>query len=152
LNIKAIIISIGLVIVTACNSNDSKPLDDGLLSTELVNNPRGADADGDLSQLGRLVFVDSVHDFGKIKEGETVQYDFEYCNVGKQAILINDATTSCGCTVPNYKKDLIAVQEKGKIEVKFNSSGKHGMQDKDIFVITNGNPSSLHLNIIAEVE
>jgi hypothetical protein len=145
--------SIALMGLVACNTTETaKPLEPGLLPTETVNNPRTTMVNDDLLNLGQLVFADSVHDFGKIKEGETVQYDFTYTNIGKKPIIINDATTSCGCTVPDYKKQPIAVQESGTMAIKFNSTGKHGMQDKDIFVITNGNPSSVHLKITAEVE
>jgi Protein of unknown function (DUF1573) len=121
--------------------------------TDLINNPRTAAGDyqQDLSKLGTLSFEDTTHDFGKIKDGDVVEYNFAYKNIGKSPIIINTARASCGCTVADYKREPIAVNETGDLKVKFDSKGKEGMVQKTIFVSTNGNPSNYQLTITAEV-
>jgi Protein of unknown function (DUF1573) len=135
----------------ACNN---QPNNAALLPTDMVNNPRSADDANEegLKDLGKLIFTDTLHDFGKLKEGDVVEFGFAYSNKGKNPILINDASSTCGCTVPEYKHDPIMNDEKGEIKVKFNSAGKHGMIDKTITIFTNGNPSEYYLKITAEVE
>lgn len=123
------------------------------LSTSLVNNPRSlSDTQNSNIELGKLTFKDTLHDFGKIKEGEIVEYDFEYTNSGKLDLLIYEAKGSCGCTIPEYSSKPIKPKETGFIKVKFNSEGKHGFNDKSVGIKTNGEPSVYQLIIEAEVD
>lgn len=118
---------------------------------DLVVNPRTADANADLSQLGTLLFEDTTFDFKEINEGDVVTHTFKYKNVGKSPVLITEANTSCGCTVPDYKKEPIAPGEEGEINVKFNSEGKHGDIAKSVYVKSNGNPAIQGLMIYAKI-
>ena len=143
-----------VLIMVSCHSANS-PNSDGMqghLSTKLVNNPRSLNDDTQaLSQMGRLQFTDTLHDFGKISEGEVVEYDFEFRNAGKSDILISDAKASCGCTVPSFPKEPLRSGVIDKIKVTFNSQGKEGFNEKLIVVNTNGNPASYNIRIRAEV-
>jgi Protein of unknown function (DUF1573) len=141
-----------LALASCNNDNASKP--QNALDIDIVNNPRSAEAKGttNVEDLGSLQFVDTTHNFGKLKEGDIVEYDFAYTNKGKRDVIISEARASCGCTVPEYKHEAIAVAETGSIKVKFNSEGKHGMQHKTVLVTTNGYPGEIRLNINAEVK
>jgi hypothetical protein len=121
--------------------------------TDLINNPRTASGDyqKDLATLGTLTFEDTLHDFGKLKDGDVVEYDFAYKNSGKSPIIIYQARASCGCTVADHKREPIAINETGNLKVKFDSKDKSGMVQKTVYVSTNGNPSSYRLTITAEV-
>jgi hypothetical protein len=47
-----------------------------------------------------------------------------FTNTGDAPLIITNATSSCGCTVPDYPKDTpIQPGEKGQLVVKFNGSG-----------------------------
>ncbi|MEZ5045411.1 MAG: DUF1573 domain-containing protein [Chitinophagaceae bacterium] len=119
------------------------------LSTSLVKNPNDI---GDSSAFGCLTFVDTFHNFGTIKEGENVKFDFEYTNTGNKDIIISHAAGSCGCTVPVYDQNPIKPNQKGSIEVNFNSQGKKGYNSKTVGIRTNGKPSEYTLLIDVIVE
>lgn len=99
-----------------------------------------------------MVFVESVHDFGKIKEGIIVEYDFKFKNTGKYPLVISDAKASCGCTIPEWTKDPVLPNEEGKLKVKYNSAGKEGKIHKTISVYANTNPELTTIDINVEVE
>ena len=48
-----------------------------------------------------MSFDKTLHDFGTIQEGETVETIFTFTNSGKSDLIIVDARGSCGCTVPD---------------------------------------------------
>jgi len=45
---------------------------------------------------------------------------FEFTNTGNEPLLITNAQSTCGCTVPSFSKEPIAPGASGKIEVKYN--------------------------------
>jgi len=87
------------------------------------------------------------YNYGNIKQGENVSYEFVFTNVGKEPLVITSAAGSCGCTVPEWPKEPIKKGEKGKIKITFNSAGKQGMQDKTVTINSNAitNPKILHI-------
>ena len=62
------------------------------------------------------------HDFGKIKQGVPVTYDFAITNVGKTQVVVESATASCGCTTPVKPEQPIAPGESNKITAGFNAA------------------------------
>lgn len=85
----------------------------------------------------KMHFPDKVYDYGFIMQGDTVQHDFYFKNVGNDDLVIKRVEPSCGCTVPLYPKEPIAPGGEGKISVTFKSAGKLGRQVPSIKVITN---------------
>ena len=87
------------------------------------------------------------YNFGSISSGESVTYEFVFTNTGTEPLIISNASGSCGCTVPVFPKEPILKNQKGKIKVTFNSSGKVGMQDKTVSITSNAiqNPMTLHI-------
>ena len=99
-----------------------------------------------LSQVDRptdvqMTFDATEWDFGEIIQGDVVAHAFEFTNTGKDPLIITDAKGSCGCTVPEWPKAPIASGEKASINVKFDSKGKKGKQNKRVTLITNMVPS-----------
>lgn len=92
------------------------------------------------------------YNFGTIKQGDKVTYDFNFQNVGKEPLLISEAHGSCGCTVPQWPKEPIAKNAKGMIHVEFNSTGKMGMQDKTVTITSNAKVGSKVLHLKGNVE
>lgn len=92
-------------------------------------------------------FEKEEYNFGTIKQGDKVEYDFSFTNSGKEPLVITDAHGSCGCTVPTWPKEPVKKGEKATIHVTFNSAGKMGMQDKTVTLNSNAksNPKVLHL-------
>ncbi len=98
-----------------------------------------------------LTFETVNYNFGKVKEGEKVHYEFKFKNTGKTPLIISDATATCGCTVPEPPKEPILPGAEGVIKVVFDSTGKPGMQDKVITVTSNGNPAINDVHLTGEV-
>ena len=90
------------------------------------------------SESPAMSFDKTLHDFGTIQEGETVETIFTFTNTGKSDLIIVDARGSCGCTVPEYPKDKeIKPGESGVIKARFDSAGQTGKQVKSITLTTN---------------
>jgi hypothetical protein len=94
-----------------------------------------------------IKFEVEEYNFGTIKQGDKVKYDFKFANVGKEPLIISDARGSCGCTVPEWPKEPIAKGAKGSIHIEFDSAGKQGLQDKTVTISSNakGGQKILHL-------
>ena len=48
---------------------------------------------------------------------------FEFTNKGKEPVIISNVSTSCGCTVADYSKKPIGVDEKSVITTTYNAAG-----------------------------
>lgn len=96
-------------------------------------------------------FENDTHDFGKIQQGDKVTYKFNFANIGKSPLIIQDAVASCGCTIPVWPKQPIKPGDGGQIVVTFNSTGKMGLQDKMITITANTNPSQTMVHLVGEV-
>ena len=99
-----------------------------------------------------ISFQETTHDFGSIKDGEVVNHTFTFTNTGQSPLVIESATSTCGCTVPEVPKEPIAPGAEGKIQVQFNSAGKGGTQQmKVISIKANTQPEITQVNIKANV-
>lgn len=99
-----------------------------------------------------MTFRESTHDFGSIKEGEVVKHTFTFTNTGQAPLVIESATSTCGCTVPQVPEGPIAPGAEGKIEVQFSSAGKGGTQQmKVVSIKANTQPEITQVNIKANV-
>lgn len=121
----------------SCNSGNGK--------NGVVNKPAG---DG---RIAAISFSEYEHDFGKISEGEKVSHIFTFENKGPGDLVINSATTTCGCTVTKYDKKPIPAGQGGSLEVVFDSRGWNGKQTKTISVHSNSELKVVILKITAEV-
>jgi hypothetical protein len=99
-----------------------------------------------------MKFDKDTHDFGKIKAGEKVTYEFKFTNTGKSPLIIKDAISTCGCTIPEWPKVPVQPGAGGAIKVVFSSVGKMGLQDKQITVTANTVPAQTMVHLIGEVK
>ena len=53
-------------------------------------------------------FTSEKHDFGKIKQGVPVTYFFEFKNISDKPVVVENASASCGCTIPEKPEKPIA--------------------------------------------
>ncbi len=104
-----------------------------------------------LAGTPKIAFNKDSHDFGTIVQGEMVSYTFLYINEGDGGLVLTSASSSCGCTIPNYSKKPLLPGKEGKLEVVFDSKGKMGTQNKTVAIRTNGVPARKILNIHVEV-
>lgn len=120
-------------------------------NADIIRNNLTADQPLDTSEVAKITFTDDSFDFGEISEGEKVNHEFEFINSGKVPLLISNATSTCGCTVPKWPKEPIAPGKKGKIKVAFNSDNKPGNQQKPINITANTFPSNTTIYIKGNV-
>lgn len=109
--------------------------------------PSAAPSAAPATDAGKFKFEEESHDFGEVPEGPTAEVDFEFRNVGKSPIIISEAHGSCGCTVPKWPSEPILPKQKGKIHVTYNTQGRVGPINKDVFITSNAqqNPMKLHI-------
>jgi hypothetical protein len=96
--------------------------------------------------------IDSAFNFGTITEGEKVEYSYRFKNTGSNPLIVFNALTSCGCTVPEKPEKPVLPGETSYIKVVFNSSGKRGHNEKDITVNANTSPAFPILKLSGEVK
>ncbi|KPM30769.1 Hypothetical protein I595_3266 [Croceitalea dokdonensis DOKDO 023] len=98
-----------------------------------------------------MSFDKQEHDFGSIEQGTPQETIFTFTNSGDAPLIITDAKSSCGCTVPQYPKNKpIAPGESGEMLVKFNGQGQNQVT-KTITVTANTAKGSELLRIKAFV-
>ncbi len=98
-----------------------------------------------------IKFSEYEHIFGKVNVGEKIGYIFTFQNTGTADLVINSATTSCGCTVSKYNRKPIPAGKTGTLEVVFDTSGRNGIQSKTITVKSNATDPYVILKITAEI-
>ena len=99
-----------------------------------------------------ISFAKLNHNFGNIAEESGVaHYTFEFTNNGSQPLVIQDVSTSCGCTVPEWSKQPILAGGKGKIEVRFDPADRPGAFRKTITVRSNAREPVTTLYIVGYV-
>jgi len=131
----------------ACNDNASSKIDASKqkkttqVSLDQVDTPTDAKMD----------FEALEWDFGEIDQGDVVEYAFKFTNSGSDPLIITNAKGSCGCTVPEWPRAPVAPGETGVIDVKFNSKGKKGKQNKRVTLTTNMVPSQQVLTVKGQI-
>ena len=133
-----------LFFLLGCASEKQEEVIKGVKSnsfSEIIRNPVNHDGSIDTVNVAKLKFTKEVHDFGEVEEGAFVEHDFPFINAGNVGLLITEAQSTCGCTVPQYPKEIIKPGERGIIHVAFASQGRTGKQDKPITITANTYPS-----------
>ena len=98
-----------------------------------------------------VAMIDSVYTFGKVTDGEKVEFNFRFRNTGKNPLIVTSAKASCGCTIPETPDEPIAPGEIGHIKAVFNSKGRVGEVHKEITVTSNAFPPFPQLKLEGEV-
>ena len=125
-----------------------------LMSFSLVNTPTETTNPTEISEAQQgpvMVFEETEYQFGKINQGEKVTHTFVFNNTGDAPLIINSASGSCGCTVPEWPHEPILPGAKGEVNVIFNSAGKRGPQNKSVTLNTNQGDTPIRIYIKGEV-
>ncbi len=96
-----------------------------------------------------IEFEKRTHNFEKIPI-DTIGTIFRFENKGRNTLVIQHVSSSCGCTIPEWPMNPIEQNEKGIIKVVFDAK-EHGHFNKKISVFYNGKDSPIELIIKGEV-
>lgn len=110
-------------------------------NANIIRNPASADEPLDTNQLARMTYGETEFDFGTVKEGEIVIHSFPFTNTGKVPLIISNARSTCGCTIPEWPEEPVPPGGTGEIKARFNTSGKKESQRKVITVTANTYPN-----------
>ncbi|MBL0125930.1 MAG: DUF1573 domain-containing protein [Flavobacteriales bacterium] len=80
-----------------------------------------------------------------MKQDTKNKYVFVFTNTGKEPLIIESATGSCGCTVPSYPKAPIAPGATGQTEVEYSPGKQENAQQKTVKVVANTEPKETEL-------
>lgn len=97
-----------------------------------------------------IKFLETKHNFGKIKQGVPVEYEFKFTNVSGKPVIIENALASCGCTTPTWPQQPIMNGKTGTIKAGFNAAAP-GPFDKTITVKIKGVQLPVEVRISGEV-
>lgn len=100
---------------------------------------------------GEMTFASLEHNYGTIEFNGNGTCEFEFTNTGKIVLVLNNVQASCGCTAPEWSKEPIKPNEKGKITVKYNTQIAGPFQ-KLIRVYSNAASNPITLTIKGEVK
>ena len=145
-----LLIGVGFLWLTACRNETGnageKSLQEiktagSISNSDIVRNPVTASAPEDTVNVARITFPEARFDFGEVREGEVVTHTFGFTNDGKQPLIIQNARSTCGCTVPEWPRDPIPPGESGAITVRFDTKNKKEQQIKPVTITANTFPS-----------
>ncbi|MBC7566274.1 MAG: DUF1573 domain-containing protein [Pedobacter sp.] len=105
------------------------------------------------ASTAEILFTNDIYNFGEIKKGEIVTYNFKFKNTGKEPLIIKDALATCGCTVPEIPKEPILPGAEGILKVVFNSAGKPaGPLRKQVTVSSNAVNSPVAVQLLGTIK
>jgi len=136
------------ILFLSCGRNQPQKV-----STDIINNDATADSSHSEKNKGVpvITFEKSIHDFGNITQGEVLEYEFRFKNTGNGDLIIANAISSCGCTIPEYPKEVIKPGGDGKIKIKFNSEQRLDKFQKEVTISANTQPTETIITIIGNI-
>jgi hypothetical protein len=120
-------------------------------NTKAKNDVKITDPHQPFKDSTSVTIIDSVYNFGKVTDGEKVEYNYRFINSGNKPLIISDARASCGCTVPEKPDAPIPPGQTGYLKVVFSSKGRVGDVHKEITVTSNAYPAFPTLLLTGEV-
>ena len=105
-------------------------------------------------KYAEIKFDATSFDFGKFYSDAGKQsHTFTFTNTGNMPLIINQAMTSCGCTVSTYTKEPVAPGKTGTVNVTYNGLGKFpGKFKKSVTLRTNSKTPMVRLYIEGNME
>ncbi len=99
----------------------------------------------------RAFVADQTHSFGRVVEGETVNFDFRVENRGDLPLRLGRVIPGCGCAKVRYASDDIPPGGSSLIRVLFSSQGFSGDVQTVIRVVVN-DPKEPHIDVVLRGE
>ncbi len=101
----------------------------------------------------RAVFKTTVHDFGTVKQGDVVSYEFAFRNEGGATLVIDKVETTCGCTAALVSEQKIAPGREGRLKATFDTRGYSGRLARYVYLVSNDAESPRReLSLVADIQ
>ncbi|MBM3297202.1 MAG: DUF1573 domain-containing protein [Candidatus Aminicenantes bacterium] len=85
----------------------------------------------------KIAFDRETWDFGRVKQGDNLEFEFLFRNEGRSVLVIDKVETTCGCTAALVSENKVEPGKQGRIKVAFATAGYGGRVTKHIFVRSN---------------
>ncbi|MDA0837423.1 MAG: DUF1573 domain-containing protein [Planctomycetota bacterium] len=97
----------------------------------------------------KINFTDPAYNFGEVLAGKSVVHEFKFKNTGDADLVIQEVTTSCGCTAALASEGTIKPGMSGVIKASFDTAGRRSFQTKTVTVKSN-DPDHLSMSLKIE--
>lgn len=138
---KHLAFAASILFLLSCNVRNKKVIDKNSPLTQQI----------EIKDPTTVQMIDSSYNFGKVAEGEVVEYNYRFKNTGLKPLIVTNVSASCGCTIPEKPEQPIKPGETGFIKVKFNSAHRVGTAHKTVTVFSNAEPTFPELLLTGEV-
>ena len=132
-------ITIFLLFIRVAGFAQQKPTPQTAVTPQPVATPSVA------PKAPEITFETLEHDFGTVKKGSPVVFQFKFKNTGKEPLIIYDCKAGCHCTTPKCPKDAIKPGKSGVIEVHYDSMSVGNFKKE---VIVNSNAKNPHVSVL----
>lgn len=114
---------------TACSNDDKKAAakHDSIVKKAIV----------DTSNYTSIEWLDTLFNFGTIKQGEKITLKFRCKNTGNKPLILTNVRPGCGCTIAEYSKEAILPKKEGWVTASFNSKKFCGEVHKSVLASSN---------------
>ena len=109
------------------------------------------DVESEKTLRTEITIKEPIISLGHFNWKEEKKTAFKIENTGKYPLIINDVTTSCGCTSVDYSKEPVRPGDSISLQVTYKADHPEHF-DKTITVYCNANPSLVHLKIMGDAE
>jgi hypothetical protein len=107
---------------------------------------------GQAQQSKPIQFREEMFDFGTVTEdGGPAVHEFVFTNASGRPMKILSVQASCGCTTPDWSREVVAPGKTGYIQASFNPKGRPGYFNKTLTVTTDLDATPLVLQIKGQV-
>lgn len=146
-------------ILAGCTTDEPKPgkMIQGIKAegkrsnADIIRNPITLGEELDTVNIAKIEFDKVKYGFGTVNEGDIVNHVFKFKNTGKIPLIISNARSTCGCTVPKWPKEPIEPGQSGEIPVKFDTKSKPNNQSKEVTITANTYPKETKIYVFGNV-
>ncbi len=125
---KNFLIIISLIFFSC--SNDDK-------NEKFIHDSLVKKAIADTSNFTIVKWMDTLINFGTIKQGEKIVLKFKCMNSGLKPLVLTNVRPGCGCTIAEYTKEAILPGKEGWVKASFDSKKFCGEVHKSLLAATN---------------
>ena len=92
---------------------------------------------------GKIQVDNVAYAFGSVIAGTFVSHGFIVTNIGDSPLTVTSVRTSCGCTVVDLEKTVLAAGESEVLRADLSTNGCHGRIEKRIYVESDDHTNAL---------